>query len=137
MKKLAARHRALFIQFIKFGIVGVIGFVVDVGVLKLCMWEFGMGPYAGRLVSFMVAVTVTWMCNRLFTFRGQGKGPAHKQWAKFVVACIGGFILNYGTYAVLITLFALVRDYPALGVAAGSIAGMFFNFFAARRVVFR
>lgn len=137
MKKIVAKHRALAAQFTKFGIVGVIGFLVDVGVLKFCMYEFDMDRYSGRLVSFMVAVTTTWMFNRLFTFKGQGKGPAHVQWAKFVTACIGGFILNYGTYAVLITTIPLVHEYPALGVAAGSIAGMFFNFFAARQMVFR
>lgn len=128
---------ALVVQFLKFGIVGVIGLLVDIGALEFCMTMFGMGPYAGRLVSFLVAASVTWICNRLFTFRGQGAGPAHVQWVKFLAACTGGFALNYGTYAALIATVPLVHDHPSLGVAAGAIAGMFFNFFAARRVVFR
>ena len=96
-----------------------------------------MGPYAGRLVSFFVAASVTWICNRLFTFRGQGGGHAGVQWAKFLIVSAGGFVLNYGTYAVLIATVPMVHAHPALGVAAGSIAGMFFNFFAARTVVFK
>jgi len=59
------------------------------------------------------------------------------QWAKFVTVSAGGFVLNYGTYALLIATVPYVDKYPAIGVAAGSIAGMFFNFFAARKVVFR
>ena len=129
--------RALIIQFIKFGIVGVVGFGVDVGVLNLCMAEFGMDHYWGRVVSFCAAVTTTWICNRYFTFRGQGSGAAHAQFAKFAIVCVGGFVFNYGTYAFLILTQPLVVEYPSIGVAAGSIAGMFFNFFASKRVVFR
>ena len=137
MVKLSAAQQKLIIQFLKFGIVGVIGFLVDVGILNFCMHEFGMGRYSGRLVSFIIAASTTWICNRLFTFRGQGGGHAGKQWAKFVTVSAGGFVLNYGTYALLIATVPLVHEYPWLGVAAGSVAGMFFNFFAARRVVFR
>jgi putative flippase GtrA len=137
MVKLSAAQQKLLIQFLKFGIVGVIGFLVDSGVLLFCMQVLGMGPYTGRLVSFFAAASTTWICNRLFTFRGQGSGHPGLQWVKFLVVCAIGFIFNYGTYAILIATVPLVRDYPVLGVAAGSIAGMFFNFFAARTVVFK
>ena len=129
--------RALVFQFFKFGLVGAFGFLVDAGVLKLCMAGLGMGPYGGRVVSFVAAVTATWICNRYFTFRGQGSGSARAQWVRFVFVCAGGFVFNYGTYAFLIATQPLVAEYPVLGVAAGSLTGMFFNFFAARRVVFR
>ena len=137
MIKLDASQRALIVQFLKFGVVGVIGYTVDVAVLTVCMKVFGMGPYVGRLFSFFIAVTVTWICNRLFTFRGQGQGHAGVQWARFFVVCAGGFILNYGTYAALMATVPLMREYPPLGVAVGSVAGMFFNFFATRQLVFR
>ena len=137
MMKLSAAQRLLIVQFTKFGIVGVVGYIVDVGVLALCMHAFGLGPYVGRVFSYIFGASTTWICNRLFTFRGQGSGHAGVQWAKFLVVCIGGFTLNYGTYAVLIANAPLIREYPPLGVAAGSLAGMFFNFFVVRRVVFR
>lgn len=131
------RRRAIIIQFIKFGMVGVVGFFADAGVLTACMKWLGMGPYSGRVVSFMAGASTTWICNRHFTFRGQGSGPASKQWFKFVLVSAGGFVFNYGTYAALVAHTELVATYPVIGVAAGSIAGMFFNFFASRRLVFR
>lgn len=137
MIRISAAQRVLAIQFVKFGMVGVVGLIVDIAVLKFCMLVLGMGPYGGRVVSFVVAASVTWMCNRLFTFRGQGGGHIGLQWAKFLVVNLGGFALNYGTYAALIAFAPMVREYPELGVAAGSVAGMFFNFFASRRLVFR
>lgn len=124
-------------QFLKFGIVGGVGFLVDVGALKLCMSVFGMGPYDGRVISFLAAVSITWLCNRHFTFRGQGTGSAHAQWLRFLVVCAGGFVFNYGAYAALIATQPLVAEHPVIGVAAGSVAGMFFNFFMSKRVVFR
>lgn len=124
-------------QFVKFGMVGGVGFVVDAGVLWFCMTLLGLGPYSGRVVSFIAAATTTWFCNRVFTFRGQGTGALHKQWLKFVLVSIGGFTFNYGAYYILMETQPLVREYPTLGVAAGSLAGMFFNFFVARRVVFK
>lgn len=124
-------------QFIKFGLVGTLGFLVDTAVLYGCM-EVGTGPYGGRAISFVVAASVTWFCNRHFTFKDRkGRESARKQWAKFFVVAMGGFCFNYGTYAVLIAWVPLVAIYPVLGVAAGSIAGLFFNFFASKRVVFR
>jgi putative flippase GtrA len=137
MVKLSAAQQKLFIQFLKFGIVGVIGFIVDAGILIFCMQILGVGPYVGRLISFVIAASATWICNRLFTFRGQGSGHVGVQWAKFLIVSAGGFTLNYGTYAVLIATIQVVHEDPVLGVAAGSIAGMFFNFFAARTVVFK
>jgi putative flippase GtrA len=129
--------RDIFIQFFKFGMVGVIGLFVDIGVLNFCMSVFGMGPYSGRLISFLMGASTTWICNRVFTFRGQGSGPAHVQWAKFVAVCVVGFAFNYGAYAVVISTIPFAYVHPWIGVAAGSIAGMFFNFYGARRMVFR
>jgi putative flippase GtrA len=137
MKGPGAAHRALLIQFFKFGIVGTIGFIVDASVLMLMTHVAGLGPYSGRAISFIIAVSVTWICNRMFTFRGQGSGGASTQWAKFVTVSAGGFVLNYGTYALLVATVATVHVHLILGVAAGSIPGMFFNFFFARKIVFK
>jgi putative flippase GtrA len=125
-------------QFLKFGIVGGIGFVVDAGVLYACMKGLDMGPYTGRIVSFIAAASSTWFCNRHFTFKdSKGDDKLHVQWLKFLVVSMGGFVFNYGAYAALIWGSPLVAAYPVLGVAAGSIAGMFFNFFVSRKLVFR
>lgn len=126
-----------FTQFIKFGIVGTLGFVVDAGVLALCMKALNMGPYSGRVVSFAMAVTITWFCNRHFTFKESPKNTPHKEFSQFVIVCLGGFALNYGTYAALIAIMPLIATYPTLGVAAGSLASLFFNFFTTKKIVFK
>ncbi len=137
MKALLKKHRLLIKQFLKFGIVGTLGFIVDISVLKFCMVFLGMGPYLGRVFSFLLGATTTWICNRVFTFSDRRHGHMGMQWAKFLIVCAVGFTLNYGTYAALISLIPYIYLHPVLGVAAGSLTAMFFNFFMVRTLVFR
>jgi putative flippase GtrA len=123
-------------EFLRFGVVGAIGFLADTAVLYGAL-ALGAGLYLGRAISYVSAATVTWALNRAWTFRGRGGGPVHRQWALFVVVNLVGFALNYGTYALLVTFVPVVAAHPVLGVAAGSVAGMFTNFALSRRLVFR
>ncbi len=133
----ATRLGRLAIQFGKFGMVGVAGLLVDMSVLFLVMSYAGLGPYSARAISFLSAATTTWALNRNFTFRGAHEGTLLRQWAKFIAAnSVGGFF-NYLTYAALIASTATVASHPFLGVAAGSLAGMLFNFTASKKLVFR
>jgi len=73
----------------------------------------------------------------MISVRGSGSGPAHRQWARFLAANAVGFVLNRGTYAVLVTFVALCAAQPVFATAAGAIAGMFVNFTLSRTMVFR
>jgi putative flippase GtrA len=75
--------------------------------------------------------------NRMWTFRGLGSGPAHRQWGMFLITNLAGFVLNRGTYAILVTFVAAAAAQPVIATAAGSMAGMFVNFYMSRKVVFR
>ncbi|MCA3273915.1 MAG: GtrA family protein [Roseomonas sp.] len=133
---IGAARLSVLMEFLRFGVVGTIGFVVDTAVLYAGL-AFGLGLYGGRAVSYLVAATTTWALNRLWTFRGRGEGPAHQQWALFLLVNLIGFAMNYGTYAALIVFVPMVAAHPVLGVAAGAIAGMFGNFVLSRQLVFR
>lgn len=126
---------ATLVQFLKFGVVGVIGFLIDTAVVYGLRASLGL--YGAGAVSYVVAATGNWVLNRIWTFRGQGRHKAHHQWALFLVTNLVGFALNRGTYALLVTFSALCYAQPVYAVAAGAIAGMFVNFSMARTVVFR
>ncbi|MBR0669807.1 GtrA family protein [Neoroseomonas soli] len=135
VRALGAERAALATEFLRFGIVGTIGFLVDTAVLYGAL-ALGGGLYLGRAVSYLSAATANWGLNRIWTFRGRGGGPVHRQWALFVLVNLVGFALNYGAYALLVTFVPMVAAHPILGVAAGSVAGMFTNFALSRRLVF-
>jgi len=127
-------------QFLRFGVVGAVGFVVDTAVLYAAL-AAGGGPYGGRVLSYIAAATTTWALNRAWTFRAAGGSAGRarigRQWALFLVVNLVGFAVNYGTYALLIANFPLVAAYPVLGVGAGALAGMTGNFLLSQRYVFR
>ena len=127
-------------QFLMFACVGTAGFIVDSAVLTMILRTTGAGLYSSRLISFLCAATFTWAANRLFTFRDVSRGPAARaatQWMQFVaVNAIGGAI-NLGLYAYLVAQVEAVARQPVIGVAAGSLAGLVFNFALSRALVFR
>lgn len=123
-------------EFLRFGVVGTVGFVVDTAVLYAGL-ALGFGPWLGRLLSYLVAASTTYALNRAWTFRGRGdRARPARQWALFLVVNLIGFAVNYGTYAVLLATVPAVAAHPVLGVAAGAIAGLGANFTVSRRVVF-
>ena len=129
--------REMLPQFLRFGVVGTVGFLVDSAML-LTMMALGLGPYGGRVVSYLAAASTTFALNRAWTFRSAARdAPMAAQWGRFVALNLVGFAANYGTYAALIATVPLVAAYPVLGVAAGSVAGMFLNFGLSRRYVFK
>ncbi|MEO8714750.1 MAG: GtrA family protein [Acetobacteraceae bacterium] len=122
-------------QFLRFGVVGVIGFLIDTATVYALRGPLGL--HGAGVAAYLVAASANWAMNRAWTFRGQGGGPAHRQWGRYMVANLAGFVLNRGTYSGLVTVSALCAAQPVLAVAAGAVAGMGVNFALSRRVVFR
>jgi putative flippase GtrA len=122
-------------QFLKFGTVGLFGFVADTAIVYSLRGLLGL--YLAGIVSYLAVGSANWALNRVWTFRGRGSGPRHRQWATFLGANLLGFVLNRGTYAIVIATVPLARAQPVIAVAAGAVAGMFLNFTMVRQVVFR
>ncbi len=129
-----ARIRVLS-EFAMFGTVGLFGMILDTATVYALRGT--MGLYAAGVVAYGVAATGNWALNRVWTFRGQGGGPAHRQWARFLAANLVGFMLNRGTYAILVTWLPVAAEEPVIAIIAGSIMGMAVNFHLSRRMVFR
>lgn len=127
--------KALLLQFLRFGIVGGGGFLVDTAVVYGLRGSLGL-YWAGTL-AYPVAATFNWAVNRIWTFRGQGSGAMHRQWARFLATNLVGFALNRGAYFALIAASPFVAYHPVIAVAAGAGAGMFVNFYMARTMVFK
>jgi putative flippase GtrA len=125
-------------RFLRFAIVGTLGFAVDAGVLALALHSGLAGFHAGRCLSFLAAASFTWALNRRFTFadRAASRGSRGTQWARYVAAMSAGAAVNYAVYALVLAWAGYTALIAPFAVAAGSIAGLGVNFSAARWFVF-
>jgi putative flippase GtrA len=125
-------------QFLKFSLVGGVGFVVDAGSYFILTRYLGGGLVSSRFVSSLVlGMTTTFLLNNFMTFRGHGSGSIFSRYLKFAAANIIGNLLNVGTHAALVESLALFHRIPLLGVVAGTVVGLIFNFTGSKYFVFR
>jgi len=123
-------------ELVLFGLVGVIGFLVDSGVLYLL--KSSLGLYYGRLFSFISAVFTTWILNRHLTFSERASGLSlFSEFFRYFGLMLGGGVVNYVSYALLVYFVEFVARQPVWGVAVGSCAGMMVNYLLARFFIFR
>lgn len=127
----------LAVQFGKFGLVGVVGLVVDTAVVYALVFGAGLEFFAARIPAYLAAATTTFALNRAFTFRGAADAPLYRQWAAFLAANAFGGVVNYGVSIGLEATLPLAEAHPVLAVAAGSLSGMVLNFAASKHLVFK
>ena len=137
-QKLRALARS---QFLRFGLVGGAGFVVDEAVLAIFHYLIGLDRYSARAISIFCAMTFTWWGNRNLTFAehaatGSAADVAH-EWFKFVLANGLGAIVNYATYSLFVSFAPAPFNNPLLAAAIGVGVGLIFNFTLSKRFVFR
>ena len=127
--------------FIRFGIVGGAGFVVDEAVLTLGHYGLGLDPYVARAISILCAMTFTWWGNRTFTFAehaaSESAAAIAREWFKFVLANALGAAVNYGSFTALVRFAPAPLSNPLLSTAIGVGIGLIFNITLSTRFVFR
>ncbi|MGN6514562.1 MAG: GtrA family protein [Rhizomicrobium sp.] len=127
-------------QFLRFAIVGGSGFFVNEAVLFAAIHILHLGPHGGWIFAFLVTVTYTWWGNRMLTFHesaAHGVTAVLLEWGKFVMANALGAAVNYAIYAALVTFAPAPLNSPYVALAAGTLAGLIFNFTLSKRFVFR
>jgi putative flippase GtrA len=121
-------------RLLRFGVVGVIGFLLDAGATEILV-SAGMGKLTARVAALALAIGATFLMNRRLTWRSERTGGAlAAEGGRYVGVALAGAALNWLVYAGLVTAFPDLR--PALGVAAGSVVAMAFTYVGYGRWVF-
>jgi putative flippase GtrA len=125
-------------HFVRFCVVGGLGFIVDFSVLKTVVY-LGMSPIGGRGASFPVAVTATWLANRFWTF--QHHQGAKRSWLRelstYFAVQSAGFAANFAVYTAMIWAIPALHGRLLPPMVAGTAAGLVINYLGAKHIVFR
>lgn len=95
------RDGANWLQLLRFAIVGVSGYGVNLVVFWLAAEQAPAGHRIAATAAFLVAVSNNFFWNRSWTF-GMSGGRVHHQAFRFLVVSLAGFVVN------LLVLEALV-----------------------------
>ena len=120
---------------VRFGLVGVLGFVVDTGVVDALRLMHG-NLYVDQAIAYLAAATFTWWLNRHFTFKIK-ISPTWKEWGKYLIANLSGGVANYLVFVVTTMLSSFIYHHAILAIALGSLAGLVFNFIFSSLFVFK
>jgi len=122
--------------FARFLAVGVVGFVVDSGVMQLLISIAGYSPLLARTFSFPLALTLTWALNRNWTFGAGRHGDPASQYGRYLAVQVAGFAINYAVFAACVTGSEIGRRYPLLSLVFAALVSMVFTYVVSRRFVF-
>jgi putative flippase GtrA len=127
------RRPANWLQLVRFGLVGGIGFIVNVAVYALVVHSIGLDYRAASVVAWLVAVINNFVLNRYWTFEAR-EGRAHFQALRFLVVSLAAEAFSL----VLLTVFvesAGIAKIPAQALAVA--ASMPLNFLGNKLWSFR
>ncbi|HET9154700.1 MAG TPA: GtrA family protein [Solirubrobacterales bacterium] len=97
----AARRPASWWQLLKFGLVGGVGYLINLAVFAV-LTGLGVHHVIAAIGAFCVAVTNNFLLNRHWTFE-PGEGPAHFQAARFFTVSLASLGLNIAVLELLIS----------------------------------
>jgi putative flippase GtrA len=142
-RRMPPAHRKEAKRFIKFAIVGGVGFVIDTGMLSLLVFVFGLSTDKRRLLakgmSFTLAVISNFIWNRRWTYPESRSKPIGRQLAQFFALNLIGLGINLGVFALTDALLTPLLG-PVLALYGAQVAAvgvaMFWNFAANRLVTY-
>ena len=130
-------------EVVKFGIVGLVAYVVDIGTFNLLQYAGGEGPLYGKpitakVISVAVATTVAYFGNRFWTWRHRGRTNMGREYLLFFL--FNGIAMLIAVGCLAFSHYLLGLDSPlADNISAnvvGLILGTLFRFWSYRTFVF-
>lgn len=140
------RYRLGFYQLSKFGLVGGLNFLIDLGVLNFLIaasdMVSGLPAAAFKAVAFLVAMTSSFLWNKFWTFRSLSIERVGLQFAEFFVVSAVGIGINVGVFAAVNDFIGPPpaippRAWASAAAAAAAAVGLIWNFFGYKFLVFR
>lgn len=145
--RLLGKIIGIFYKFVKFGEVGGLNWLVDLGVINLLVLVSGVATgwltVFYKAISFSVAVVNSYFWNRHWVFSDAQKQDQTKEATKFLVASLLGLAFNLVVFSIIKfggqAFFSGISDTMWVNIATvvGSLSAMLFNFILYKIWVFK
>ncbi len=93
-------NKTFVLKFLKFGLVGFSGLIIDFGITYFCKEKLKIHKYVSSSFGFVVATATNFTLNRLWTFNNHDPN-AVVQFGKFFVVSLFGLALSNGLIYIL------------------------------------
>jgi len=120
--------RALFVQLTRFGLVGLVGLVIDVAVFNALIFtalsteQVHEGPIIAKIISTSLAIVANWLGNRHWTFRAVRRAQWWREGLEFAVASLVGMGVSLG--CLWVSHYALGFTSPLADNIATNVVGL-------------
>jgi putative flippase GtrA len=141
-----SKYIKIIFQIAKFGCVGAANFAVDIGILNLLI--FLSGSAAGvaytlfKVISFIFAVTNSYIWNKIWTFKKVDTKETGKEFGQFIMISVIGLVLNAVIASVLVNAIGPLgginaKTWASVSAAIASVCVMAWNFVGYKFWVFK
>lgn len=86
--------KALVEQFLKFGVVGGIAFVIDYAILMLLSQVAGWDPVLSSVISFTISLVFNYLASMHFVFERRDDLSRRRELVIFVFLSVIGLVIN-------------------------------------------
>lgn len=86
--------RSLIEQIMKFGVVGIVAFFIDYGVLMLLSQGFGVDAVLSAGISFCVSVVFNYVASMRFVFTHRDDLSRSREFFIFIILSVIGLVIN-------------------------------------------
>jgi putative flippase GtrA len=114
----------MFTRFLKFGIVGCLGMVIDFSITFLLKEKLKVNRYISSSAGFTIAASSNYLFNRLWTFESNNPKVIVEYGTFIIISIIGLAINNFFLYLFEKKTRFYIAKLFAIGVS------MIWNFFA-------
>ncbi len=140
-----SRRWPVMMQFGKFGIVGGLNTLIDLGVLNLLIAMTGIASGVWypvfKSISFLIGVTNSFFWNKFWTFRSTEKASAGVL-VKFFLVNLIAFLMNVGAASIVVNVIGVPAGvspklWANLGAVSAVFISSFWNFTGFKYIVFK
>jgi putative flippase GtrA len=131
------RFATLIAELTRFGLIGTLGLIIDLGGADLLHGKAGFGPLAAKAISASAATVVSYTGHRLWTFRHRASQGVVRGWVIFFGLNLIGLVISLLVIG-FVTDTLRLRSLAAYNMAQviGVLLGMLFRYWSYRRWVF-